>query len=237
MPGTSVDQVVARLRTVRYRSVQDLARDLANILGQRPGGSIGVVSSSHGGTTLGVGDPAAGRTSAPLFTPQLGLPQPSGATTTRTQARIELDRRTLPGVVVDSSESPTAITLTVVVPRGVTPEPGHDYATGLPTASGEAFDDINTLSAQAKAGSLSPSVLATAFTVTVPRPDAVDGHQPSYTDGQIIDVTTATQHDARTHWIEHDGRRQQVVTRRLASTSHAVAGLQPCCVDDGGGES
>lgn len=240
--SNTLEQVMARIRGTRYQSPDALARDLADALGLgsrtasfRRGISGNVVSDNSGGTTVGVGDPAIARTSASMQHPQRGRFSQNGQVATKQKARVELDRRTLPGVVVSSVNNADTIELQVYVPRGVEPQLGIDPSTRQNVATPKVFDDLLTISDQAKAGTLPASVASQLITVTVPRPDAVDGHQPVYVDGQVIPVTTATQYDVRSHAVIADGRRQTVVSRRQTSISHAVGTSLSACCDTGGG--
>lgn len=244
MPGTTLEQIGARLRSTSYGNdaVDRLARDLAAVVtlrtslpSYRRGLTGGVLAGVQGGTTLDVGDPAAGRTSVSLQLPQRGYYSQQGGVSTRMQGRAEIDRRTLPGVVVSSVNSTDTIVLTVFVPSGQTPTLGIDPSTGQNTATTPAFDGLIAVSNAAKTGSLTAAQLAQTVEITVPRPAAVDGHQPVYNAGEVIDVTSATQYDVRTHWVNQDGRRMPIISRREASASYALASPPPCCDTGGGG--
>jgi hypothetical protein len=224
MADANLENVAARIRARRYGSSADrLAADVAQGLASqtklasyRRGLAGGVVAGQDGGTTLGVGDNFAAFTSASLQPPQRGLPAPNGALGVRMQGRVEMERRTLPGIVVASNAGEDALELTVVVPYAQTPRLGVDETTGQNTAATEAFDGLLTLSAQAAAGTLDDSE---AITVSVPFP--AEGESP-YENGQIIDVTTIRQWDVRTIWSNRENRRIPVVVRSLASTSHST---------------
>jgi hypothetical protein len=234
-------ELIGRLRSKNYPAIRDLAQDIARILSaeqQRAFGrgrvTPGVVSGLQGSTRLEVGDNSAARDSVSLQMPARP-PETRGPLTTRADGRAEIERKTLPGIVVSSVNAGSSIQLTVIVPLGGTPKLSIDPSTNQNTARTGAFSTLNALAEAARTGSLTPSQLTSSFTITVPRPPAVSGHQPSYVNGQIIDVTKATQYERRTTWVNLDGKRMPIDTSREASTSYTLNTLPQCCVDSGGG--
>lgn len=228
MPEASLENVAARVRGSKYGTDADrLAADLATgiasqtkLASYRRGVQGGVVAGRDGGTTLDVGDNFAGFTSQSLQPPQKGMPVPNGALGVRMQGRVEMERRTLPGVITASEVTGALyIELTVVVPYAKTPRLGVDASTGQNTPFTEAFDGLLEVSSAAAAGTLSAEFEDEAITITVPLP--ADSENP-YEDGQIIDVTTVKQWDVRTIWTNKEGRRVPIVVRSLASESHST---------------
>lgn len=228
MADANLENVAARIRARKYgpgvdRLAETIAAGLAGqtkLASYRRGLAGGVVAGSDGGTTLGVGDHFAALGSASLQPPQRGIPGTNGALAVRMQARVEMERRTLPGVILTSTLTGTLyITLSVSVPDGQDPRIGIDASTGQNTAATEAFDGLLDVSAAAVAGTTPGSLTAAALTLTVPQP--TDGSNP-YDVGQVIDVTTIRQWDVRTHWVNREGRRIPVVSRSLASESHST---------------
>jgi len=227
MSDANLENVAARVRSAKYGADADrLASEVASglaaqtkLASYRRGLAGGVVAGQDGGTTLDVGDNFAALPSVSLQPPQRGLPMGNGALGVRMQARIEMERRTLPGIVLSSSAGEDSLDLTVVIPYAQTPRLGVDETTGQNTAATEAFSGLIALSAQAAAGTISDE---DAITVSVPLPE--EGESP-YVPGQIVDVTTVRQWDARTIWANREGRRIPVVARSLASESHMVPAL------------
>jgi hypothetical protein len=229
MSDANLENVAARVRGTRYgKNADRLAADIATgiasqtkLASYRRGIAGGVIAGQSGGTTLDVGNNFAALGSASLQPPQLGMPRPNGALGVRMQGRVEMERRTLPGVVTSSSADGSGfLELTVVIPYAVTPRLGTDSSTGQNVASTEAFDGLLDVSAAAADGTISEALLDDAVTITVPMPEDPDA---SYAAGQIIDVTTIRQWDNRTIWANREGRRVPVVSRALASESHMTA--------------
>lgn len=227
-PEANLENVAARLRARRYgspgtdRLAADVAQGLAagtKLASSRRGLGGGVVAGQAGGTNLGVGENWAALPSASLQPPQLGTPRANGALAVRMQARVEMERRTLPGVVLASVAGTDSLDLTVALPYATTPRLTTDPVTGQNVASGPAFSGLLDVSAAASGSGVDAATQATAVTVSVPLPDT--GETP-YPPGKVVDVTTVRQWDVRTHWVNREGRRIPVVTRSLASESHST---------------
>lgn len=113
-PRTTLGELSATLQSKLYTSVQELADDFArglSGLARQPLADRGlrnnVVTDVQGGTTLGVGDPSAGRISDVLVqNPQPGIAKNVGSgLKTRRQTRVETLTRVLPGTVMVAAEA------------------------------------------------------------------------------------------------------------------------------------
>src|SRR5262245_51592791 len=106
----NLENVSARIRARKYGARTDrLAAGLAQgLAGQTKlacggAGMAGAVAADQdGGTALGVGDNFAAFPSQPLQPPPKRTPSPNAALGVRMQGRLEMERRTLPGVITSS---------------------------------------------------------------------------------------------------------------------------------------
>lgn len=207
--SVTLEKIAARLRAKTYQNpeLNDLAGELATALaeGTRQQGfsrglHAGVIASQSGGTTLDVGDPAAGRLSKSLQPPQRGLPLGNGALGVRMQANVEIHTQCIPATVRncnfftdDNGQRWLRATVTLAAQE---PHTGTDPSTGQNIATESPFVLLDD---------------ATAPTTDVEV--KVDDDQQALAIGTRVNVNMTTQWDVRTIWTNKEGRRIPVVKR------------------------
>lgn len=237
----ALDSVVARLRSSNWKDLNELANAFAvalSAVARQPTFNRGlhdnVIADASGGTTLGVGDNSASRVSTSLQPPQRGFLIKHGAISTRRQARVEADVKTLPAKVLSATGAGADVELSVayvgdrpVIDTDQTTnqnKPGNINQTLTQTAE-QLQDDGTTIG--------NATVPGTAFVNN----EDEDAHGPKIPEaGQTINVTVSKQYEKSTIWHQRGNRSWPSVKSTLVSQS-AIGTNGLCCKEPGSGDS
>lgn len=222
MPN-NLDSIIARLQSKDYGTDNNaLAADItAGIaaLARQPQIDRGLkdqtLADVQGGTSLGVGEPSAGKISDYLIqNPQPGIPRDIGSgLRTRRQTRIETRTRVLPGKVMEAA-SPGYSTVRVSV-VGMTTGKTSDPITGI-----EIVDNLVSPLASSVA-----DIQGTEFDAAMTGQPIVSagstGIQP-VAAGRTVDVAVSEQWEVTTTHTKRHRKSLPVVTRVLKNQSAAL---------------
>lgn len=206
------DALSKRIRRKVYGSTEELAKDFADglaAIARQPSVDRGLqdatIADVQGGTTLGVGDPAAGHVSAYLVqNAQPGQPTNVGSgLLTRRQSRIRNHTRVLAAKVVTAAGAGDTEVEVVIV--GADPVKGQDDYTGIQVvanASGGLDDSVDSIIGKRMMAKMTGQPIVTAGST---------GIQP-LTAGMTVAVTLTEQYEDTTTWTRRNRKNLPVVT-------------------------
>lgn len=220
------DALAKRIRRKVYASTEELANDFADglsAIARQPSTDRGIqdqtIADVQGGTTMGVGDPAASHVSDYLVqNPQMGEPRDTGSgLRTRRQTRIRTDTRVLAAKVVESAVAGATEVEVIIV--GATPVKGTDAVTGMDIvadASGGLQDSVADMIGKQMAAKVTGQPIVAAGATGIQPIDA----------GTTVSVAVNTQYEDTTTWTKR-GRKNLpvVVSVKKCETACLVNGL------------
>jgi len=244
MNAASVDAVVARLRSGKFDTPNELAAAIAAALsgvGKNQTSKRGLhannVVDADGGTQLSVTDQSAARQSVSTQPPQtMTLANVGGAVSSRQQSRVDILTKSVPAKVIAVDGSGPGATVTVVV-LGDKPQMTIDALTGQ-NIPGDPLQSLNEDTAD---------ITGTTYTLGISGlPFAGTGDDDTGTKvpevGQTIQVTVVDQQEKRTIWHTVNGVNKPTVVnypQKSAATNAAIIN-NLCCKEPastGGGGS
>lgn len=238
MNAASIDAVVARLRSGKFDTPNELAAAIAAALAgvaknqmSKRGLHANNIVDANGGTQLSVSDQSAARQSVSTQPPQtMVLSNPGGAVSTRQQSLVDILTKVVPAKVISVDGTGPGSTVTVVV-LGDKPKLTTDLLTGqnVPGDPLLALDDDIA------------DITGTTYTLGISGlPFSGTGDDDTGTKvpevGQTIQVTIVDQQQKQTIWHTINGINKPTVVnypQKSAVTQAAILnGL--CCKEPAG---
>lgn len=228
----ALDTLVARLRSSNWTEPNDLAQIMASTISaivKQPTFNRGLhdntIADQHGGTLLSTSDNSAGRQSSSLQVPAKMHLQKHGAVSTRQQARVDIQIKSVPAVVLGAgTDGVVQVALVGSQPKSYTDPLSGQMVAGDPI--GDAYTDPVDLDGTSNV--TETTLAGNPFILT-----DVDGTElPAR--GQTTMVTVAEQSEKRTIWVNHNRRNfPRVTSQPVSSSTTMVNGL--CCHHEGDG--